>query len=349
MTENEQFWREWFFCPGELGREVFESYRYDEKGKLVGNRVFLTEYSDFLRYIQLMQKDIFPCWASVLPFQRRDDPAVLEKLYFDFDCKDNIELAWSEASDFSSKIKRFYNADSLLCFSGNKGYNLYIWLKKTLKFTCDKKNELKLVYEKLQEALLKGTQYKTLDLNPYGDVKRVSRIPFSIHEKSGYKCIPIDLKRKAIQLSTLLPYKENGLSKQFVDFCLRKTDEQKQQESEKKNRWDKQKISFNSQDNKKIRPCLTAALSHDLSGSNGHSIRIAIATEFLNNGHSPEETAQLFKNQTDYDYAKSLFYSQDIAARAYRPYKCESLQQLGICLPKECVFQGSKKERGHNT
>ncbi len=345
MSEIGQFWREWFRCPEGLGREVFESYRYGENGKLLGTRIFLTDYVQFENYIQRMQKGVFPCWASVLPFQKRDDPITLEKLYFDFDSKTSIETTWKEASNFSLNLKRFYKVDSLLCFSGNKGYNLYVWLKEPLKFNSDNKDKVKLVYEKLQETLLKGTHYKTLDPNPYGDVKRVSRIPYSTHEKSGSKCVPINLQRKDIQLSTLSGYVDNGLSKQFVDFCLRKTDEHQKEETEKKNRWDNQKISFNTQNSENIRPCILAALSHDLSGSNGHSIRIAIATECINNGHSPEETAKLFKNQTDYDYEQSLFYTRDIAARVYRPYKCETLKQLGICLPKECVFQASKKER----
>ena len=333
MSEPEQFWREWFKCSEGLGREVFEGYAHDESGRLLGSRVFLTECTSFLNYINRMQSGKFPCWVSVLPFQARDKPALLEKLYFDFDSKTNLELAWLEAKDFSLKIRRFYNADSLLCFSGSKGYNAYVWVQKPLTFENESKFGIKAVYEKLQEVLLKGTKYETLDHNPCFDVKRVARIPFTKHEKSGKLCVPVGITRDIVEPKNLKSYIENGLSEQLVKFCLRKLDEEEKQKQERKEHWmNKENLYSKGLNTASIRPCLSAALIRDLEEANGHQIRIAIAIEHLKAGYSPEETAQLFKSQNDYSFEESLYYVRDIITRAYMPYKCATIRELGFCL-----------------
>ncbi len=82
-----------------------------------------------------------------------------------------------------------------------------------------------------------------------------------------------------------------------------------------------------------VRPCLSEAVKVDLTAKNGHSLRIAVALEYFNAGYTPEKTAELFKNQNDYDFKKSLYYVQDLLKRGYKPFKCKTIQDLGFCLP----------------
>jgi hypothetical protein len=356
LNETEQFWFEWFKTPEQLGVEVFEGYGHDKDGKLLGSRIFLTGYPSFLNYLERMQKGVFPCWMSVLTFSGRDEPIILCKLYFDFDSK-NLELTWKEARDFAQRLRRFHNADSLICFSGNKGFNVYVWLQKHLTFTKGSKFSIKEVYSKIQEILLKGTKYETLDPNPLGDVKRVSRVPYSIHQGSGLLCTPVNIDREPLSLQSLKGYQENGLSEQFIDFCLRKLEEEEQQHEEKKKRWINKENPFGDNTNTpSIRPCIQAALNVDLVEKQGTKMRLAVAREFLAVKWKTEDIVQLFKNQDNFNEETTKERIEDLKKEAEstdekkrekaKPFKCKTIISLGFCLKENCALWRWKTERG---
>jgi hypothetical protein len=338
------FWLEWFNTPWELGREVFESYGYDKNGKLEGFRTFVIDYPSFYSYIQRMQKGSFPCWSSVLPFKARDQPSILEKLYFDFDNENNIEKAWLEAKNFILNIKRFYNAEALLCFSGNKGYNVYVWLKKPLTFSTESK--LKQVYEKLQEILLKGIKHETLDLNPYGDIKRISRIPYSIHNKSASLCLPINKERNPLHLSNIRNYIDNGLTEHFVNFCLKKIEGDERELEEKRKRWIERDNQLWNADNRSIRPCVEAALKTELRKSDGSKMRLGIAREYIAAKYQIEEIVHLFASQNVFDVDITRARIEDLAKQETRPFRCKTIIKLGYCLKEGCALWRWKKGRG---
>jgi DNA primase large subunit len=62
-------------------------------------------------------------------------------------------------------------------------------------------------------------------------------------------------------------------------------------------------------------------------------MRLGIAIEYLHLGMQPSEIAALFRSQSDYDYGKSLGFVEDAQKRGYKPFKCETVQALGFCLP----------------
>lgn len=76
-----------------------------------------------------------------------------------------------------------------------------------------------------------------------------------------------------------------------------------------------------------LRHCMQECLEsgNDLSGSEGHELRVAIATEAYNIGMSEEEAIQLFAYQHDFDYDKSAKAVRYIYSRGYRRYGCEAL------------------------
>ena len=45
-----------------------------------------------------------------------------------------------------------------------------------------------------------------------------------------------------------------------------------------------------------------------------------------------KQPAQLFKNQSDYSYEKSLGYTRDAQRRHYKRFKCSTIRELGFCL-----------------
>ena len=301
------FWQSWFDAAS-YGREVFN-----------GDRVFLTSPADFEEYVKWCMKNQAPAWMSVQPFNERNDVSFVEKLFFDFDSKD-LNLAWKEATSLAETLQHSYDVEPLVCFSGAKGYHVYVWLSKIEQF--DSTEYAKKFYQTAQELLLKGFSFKTLDTQVLGDIKRLARVPYSIHEKSLNQCTPMTASRAVSFLSDMLRFRRHGLSPGFCGLCRSKT-------KQKSGRFTRR---LTSQNHEGVRPCIDAALSANLVGVAGHSVRIAVASEFLNKGFSAEQTAELFRDQGDFSYEKSLYYVRDILRRGYRPFKCATIRKFGFCL-----------------
>jgi hypothetical protein len=76
-----------------------------------------------------------------------------------------------------------------------------------------------------------------------------------------------------------------------------------------------------------------AALNKQLEDKGGHLMRLAIAIEHLHLGMKSLEIAPLSKSQSDYNYAKSLGFVEDMRRRCYKPFKCRTIRELGFCSP----------------
>lgn len=80
----------------------------------------------------------------------------------------------------------------------------------------------------------------------------------------------------------------------------------------------------------KIRTCLSNALFfRDLSGGDGHQIRIAAAIDGIYQGLTDEEITNLFINQPDFNKEVTLKHVQDLRRRVningYKKYSCQTL------------------------
>ncbi|MEM2385585.1 MAG: hypothetical protein QXO67_01255 [Candidatus Bathyarchaeia archaeon] len=304
------FWQQWFTVEASLGREIFQG----------SCRVWIDSFSRFHEYVAECKAKGAPCWLTVQPFKKHNQPAMVEKLYFDFDYE-NLREAWREASTFAAHIKRFYEAEPLICFSGNKGYNIYVWLQTPFKL--EDQSQLKRFYKTAQSMLLKGLKFKTLDKQPLGDIKRFSRVPYSIHQKTRNPCVPIYANHTPILISELSVYREHGLNGKFIDLCqkqLRKPSEFK-------------RLKTFTENGDKIRPCIKAALEKSLEGHSGHLMRLAVAREFLTAGYTVEDIIPLFQNQSDFDPEKTRYYVENARKTPAKPFKCQTIRELGFCLP----------------
>ena len=75
-----------------------------------------------------------------------------------------------------------------------------------------------------------------------------------------------------------------------------------------------------------MRPCVLEALDQQLDGSQGNDLRVAIACEALAAGKSRKEVIGLFSGQSDFDEATTAKHVDYIISAAYRPWRCETLQ-----------------------
>jgi len=314
---SQRFLFEWFGIHG--GREVFD--------KLHRTRRFLACPEQLEEYARECSALRAPCFVSVQPYRERDRVFGLEKLFFDFDSEEDPARAWSEARMFAHKLWEYYSVMGLLVSSGRKGYHLYVWLKNTVQIPIEGEEFIKTVYELLQSKLLKGYRFETLDRNPLGDIKRLARLPYSIHEETGKTCQPVNLNHEPVAVTSLEEYRRHGFDLFLVEKVCR---EVKARDKIRAPRLRSFKPSG------KVRPCIEAAVDSNLEGGLGHSMRLAIACEYLNKGSSVEETARLFVGQPDYNQKRSIYFVGDAKAKGYKPFRCSTISKLGFCLRKSC-------------
>ena len=205
----EEFWREWFNMEYGFGGEVFKDK----------TRVFIDSSEQFIEYVEWCKATRSPCWMSVQPFKGRNQVFTVEKLFFDFDGP--LIKAWKEASVFTQYLKRYYDAETLLMFSGCKGYHVYVWLASPQHFMDSK--QAKTFQTTAQKLLLKGLKFETLDQQVIGDIKRVSRVPYSVHERSGNPCVPLSLDHAPLLINNLEGFRKAGLNNHFIKLCCKQT------------------------------------------------------------------------------------------------------------------------------
>jgi len=326
---SEEFFKDWF------GRHA---------GRELGcpERFFTDKPEELKPFVDRCNNQHLPALMSVQPYSARDQVYGLEKLYFDFDCEEDTAKAWRETKIFAEALKRRYNVEPLIKFSGRKGYNVDVFLKNTVIFPTWRIEFVKQVYDTLQRKILKGLKFETLDLQVIGDIKRLERIPYSIHQKTGVPCHPVDLNRNLIAIESvdLNFYREHGLDTEVLKIVCREVKE--------KERWKEAQARIRAKHpvklRKSVRPCIGEALKHSLKEKNGHLMRLAIAVEFLNKGYSADQVVDLFRSQADFDEKKTRYYVEDALKKGYKPFRCSKIRKLGFCLGDSCQIYRKRRD-----
>ncbi|MEM2465155.1 MAG: hypothetical protein QXL85_06035 [Candidatus Bathyarchaeia archaeon] len=326
-----EFYRDWFGIHG--GREILLTY-----GEKARGRLFISASGELEDYIRLCREAGAPAYMSVQPYQAKDQPLGIEKLFFEFDCPEDPQRAWEDAKQLANSIIRYYNASPLLKFSGKKGYHVDVFLRQTVAFNLNAHplEFVKAVYERLQEKILLGLSLPTLDRQVLGDIKRLERVPYSTHEATGQLCQPIDLEGKPLKPEEcdVEAYRKNGLSTKLLEHVIH--------ELQSEEKWralyrERSMAHINLNKDKRIRrPCIQAALSQPLHGGSGHLMRLAVVREFQAAGYTPDQIIPLFQNQTDFDEKKTRYYVEHAFRNPRPPFKCSSIRALGFCLGEKC-------------
>ena len=318
----------------------FLSEWFGTQGREIGTpaRMYTTNPNDLVRLVETCARRRLPCYCSVQPYSARGQPSSIEKLFFDFDSKENLSRAWNDAFNFAEMLISHYKILPLIIFSGSKGYHVYIYLKRPISFKPENTDLAKRTLGDIQRRILKGCFLPTLDTSVIGDLKRLARVPFSIHEKSGKWCMPITLSHAPYIPKSLNVFRIWGLDLSLFKIAVETQKQNKKLEEFKT----KSKINIPKQNG--IRPCIKAALEKRLEGRNGHLMRIAIAREYLTLGMPPTEVAMLFQTQKqDFDFKKSLYYVKYLERNPAKPFKCKTIRELGFCLEEACPIFRKRK------
>ena len=312
----EEFWRLWFI-GGSDPRE----------GRELGNpqREYWSDPSELHYWISLNEAEARPSYMSVAIYAERNQAVAIDRLYYDFDSKEDLEAAWRDARILTQTLRRRYGAESLIAFSGRKGYHVYAFLERPYRGL-----HIKEVYGELQAMTLRGLRLQTLDGAVIGDVKRLSRIPYTMHEESGQLCHPVDHRRLPLLVdpNSLWILRNRGIPSEVVEIALSHVEERRAAE-EVRRKLPRGKINP-KYERRDLRPCLRRVLEEEPEPA--HLVRVALVAELRAEGYGPEAIIQLFSRFRDYYRRKTEYQVRDIIRRRIRPFRCSTLQKLGVCL-----------------
>ena len=181
MSKSE-FIKSWFIGSGVTGREI--GYAWNN----IFVRAFTSNPNDLVDKVAWACRVNSPCYMSVHSYHDRDVPNFLEKLFLDFDVQNvlDIDLAFNDAAKACGRIKKY--ANPLMVYTG-LGYHVYVFYEKMVRID-DKESASKfqefMAYQLLEVSnkKLMMTEYPTLDTVVVGDIKRVARVPYSMHEST---------------------------------------------------------------------------------------------------------------------------------------------------------------------
>ena len=335
---------------------MLEWFGFGEYGRILGSppkqpsRWFTDNPLDILKLVENAKREKLPAFCSVQPFSSYDVLYGIEKLFYDFDFgRKNQKLTEKQIEkrkqELAMEIQVFANALKKMGYEPlivktRKGYHVYIFLRSILLVDQQDFNFWRKVYKKLQLMFI-PRPFKYLDSAPIGDLKRFSRVPFSIHEKSGEKCILVDERLRPTKIRSLNFYKNYGIPEITVKNVIEKTirEERKRKEliakmrKERKEKWELEHGFVG-----KIRPCFEYFLE---TGEMCHQHRLALLLELWYSGYrTPEEMLEFCKKFNDYDEKKSLyqinwFLSHEIYKKM-KPYSCRRLLEKGWCIYERC-------------
>ena len=114
--------------------------------------------------------------------------AVIDCIFIDLDC-DRLPYAHYEAKMLDMYLHH-YKCDPRQCFTGNKGFAVYIDFPE-VKLN---KELVKPILRKYLESIQNVLSLKSIDRVCFDSISRISRIPNTLNHKSGLYCIPLSRK-----------------------------------------------------------------------------------------------------------------------------------------------------------
>ena len=361
---EENFLLEWF---GLHGRELGDPDQF-----------FIDNPNEVIPFMKACLDAKKPAFMSVQPRSSHGVLFGIEKLFFDFDYSDKTFIKKLEIEEKDEKkreeilnarkaellievgefIEMLYKRNPRiipLIIKTRKGYHVYIFLDRIYEVP-----EAKEVYIALMKRMMTnfGKPLKYLDTNVVEDVMRLSRIPFSVHEKSGEKCLIVKMKRtvdgytfEPDKIRSTALNKVSGLGKRDVGLAIQVARETIKERAERikeaqeanKDNWEVVHGFVGD-----IRPCFKKALE---IGEMPHQMRLAMLLEIWYSGtHDFEKMVNVFRPLHDFDgdktsgnstcrYQCQWFLDRE-GYKGHPPYSCDKIQELGWCIREEChIYQ----------
>lgn len=362
-----------------VSKEIFLSDFFGPLGRELGNpkQFYVDNPKYILEFIKISKEKKQPAFISVQPRSAHYKVAGIEKIFYDFDYadktfikklreveklpEDEIEkILQIRKTEMPFEVIRFVNnlvSMNLtpLIIKTRKGYHVYLYFDRIYEID-DNIDFWKAVYGMLFSTFSKdGSTYKYIDSSSDEDIFRMSRIPFSIHEKSGEECIIVDTNLKPTKVRGLGHYRNHCLRKEDLLKAVKNTRRLLLKKALVQKLRDKSKPKSNYSGQLKysgtLRPCFLKALK---DGEMAHYMRLALLLESWYKGkQTRQELIDVFKPLNDFDgdnVGKSKcrdqidWFLEHKIYQTYKPYSCLTLQKNNWCIQDECEIWKKREE-----
>jgi len=374
----------------EIGSDLPPKTYPNIDGFTLTHRTFSDNPDDLLKAIKWCEENKYAVWITAQPFSAYDTPMAIEKFFYDFDddtrycpeCNDwykredeehfklekdketkksillcikhNIEPILKPRKEVVKKsVIRFLNTleNSLkpVIVETNKGYHVYLFCERNLTFAPSSFEFSRKLYRYMMHKSLSGKSFEFLDEQTF-EIKRLARVPLTIHEKWGERCLiltPIletnnlivDLKEDKVR--NISEYKINGVRVTDIERSIMELQTLEKNKLEMKLEEEQRAgddiLSTSTGFSGRIRPCF---LHWQKSGVMSHIMRLAFLREIYHNKYTDVETMiNFFRNFADFDenrtrYQVEYFLSHN--PETFPPYKCGTIQARNWCIKKKC-------------
>lgn len=206
-----------------------------------------------------------------------------------------------------------YNVPCLVESSGSVGsYHIWIFFKRTATY-----NAFRFMRQIASEAKVKDIEIwpKQKRLGKDGKYGNLVKLPICLHNRTGNRSAFVDADTFE-PLEGFVPFPGRVVLLELPELTGESL------AMPKPTKPNNSHASCSTLDH-----CMLNALVDGvpLEGSNGHNLRVAIAVKAAFVGMKPEEIANLFKDQPDFDYEYSLSKAKEISERGYSPWSCATL------------------------
>lgn len=238
-----------------------------------------------------------------------------------------------------SKYIKFY-------FTGKKGFHLII---PSQVFDLKPDSNLNIYYKEIAKELNLATVTELIDTKIY-DKKRLLRLPNSINGKTGLYKVPITYTQIiSFNFEQIKEYASTPKSNIIVtvepcDKAIKRLSEIKDMITKPKAKEYNGPIREINIDDVKLPDCITKILEDGAQEGNRNNTTIILASAFLQQGVSYQETLDMVTYWNDVANSPSLPDNEIniTVASAYqqvqdgRRYGCSSIRECGLCVGRDC-------------
>lgn len=278
-------------------------------------------------------------------------------MYFDFDNEEDFEKVRKDALitvSFLNVVFKIPEKDIQVFYSGSKGIHIVISGELIGIEPCVDLNE---IFKAIAQKVNGYTEYKTLDLGIY-DRKRMFRIPYTRHEKTGLHKIPISIDelRNApinnIRLSAGGNMKAMGLywnkkhytvikdTQRAFEKIAENYREAKKNEAKNNSNHGVQRLSF-------MPPCMENLLKEGASVGTRNISAACLTSAFKMLGKSFDETYSLVDEWNSNNVSPLPTHELNTTVRSVfksqKTYGCNMFSYVSECKEECRIFKAKKK------
>jgi len=332
---------------------------------------------DIFKHIDKCAVEKKPCFISVQPMSKYQKVAGIEKIFYDFDYGRKSDKMTSKQIE-RHRAKMEIEIGIFLCHltkegivplvvKTRKGYHIYIYFDRIYEVDINNDEDEKFwrkVYGFIHKRFVKGNrhEYIYVDTTSKKDIKRLCRVPTSIHQKSGEECIILDAKLRPTKFRSIEYYKMYGLKREDLIGAVEwvRTNEEKEKketlkrEQERKKNW-QSKHGYTGE----IRICFQVRME---KGEMCHQQRLALAIEAFYSGMKTRQgMVDFFRWANDWDgddpngdcwVQVNWFFDKNVKETRkgepickVKPYRCSTIETLGWCLKSDCPIWRYRQEK----